>query len=45
MPVIINVHHYLELYADPAGQEAKFFGIWRQICEEFKDFSNDFSRL
>ncbi len=41
MPVIINVHHYLELYADPAGQEAKFFGIWRQIAEEFKDFSND----
>lgn len=41
MPVIINVHHYLELYADPTGQEAKFFGIWRQIAEEFKDFSND----
>jgi len=41
MPVIIDVHHYLELYADPLGQEAKFFGIWRQIAEEFKDFSND----
>lgn len=41
MPVIINQHHYNELYLDPEGQMAKFYGMWELIAEEFKDFDND----
>jgi len=41
MPVIINMHHYWRLYSDPVGQAPKFYAMWRQIAEEFKDFSND----
>ncbi|MCK9181542.1 MAG: glycoside hydrolase family 5 protein [Fibrobacteraceae bacterium] len=41
MPVIINMHHYLELYEYPVQQMPKFCAMWRQIAEEFKDFSND----
>ncbi len=41
MLVIINQHHFNELYVDPEGQKEKFYAIWEQIAEEFKDFSND----
>lgn len=41
MVVIINIHHYNELFDDPEGQLPKFYGLWEQIAEEFKDFSND----
>jgi len=47
-PVILNIHHYNELY-DDAGtrtdlelQKTKFVEIWRQIAEEFKDYSDDY---
>ena len=41
MPVIINQHHFNELYADPDKYMAAFYGIWENIAEEFKDFDND----
>ncbi len=41
MPAIINIHHYNELYDDPDGQKEKFYAMWEQIAEAFKDFSND----
>ena len=41
MPVVINQHHDNELYEDPTGQLDKFYGIWEQIAEEFKDFPDD----
>lgn len=41
MPVIINVHHYERLYSYPTTQAPKFYEIWRQIAEAFKDFSPD----
>ena len=41
MPVIINQHHFNELYANPEKYMAAFYGIWENIAEEFKDFDND----
>ena len=41
MPAIVNIHHYDELYDDPDGQKEKFYAMWEQIAEAFKDFSND----
>ena len=41
MPVIINQHHFNELYADPEKYMPAFYGIWENIAEEFKDFDND----
>ena len=41
MPVIINQHHFNELYAEPEKYMAAFYGIWENIAEEFKDFDND----
>jgi len=36
MPVILNVHHYYELFSDPNGQKERFLAIWQQIAEHFK---------
>jgi len=35
--VILNMHHYDELYADPAAHSARFAGLWRQIASEFRN--------
>jgi endoglucanase len=43
--VIINIHHYNALWTATgetmAKERAKFVELWRQIAEEFKDYSND----
>lgn len=45
LPVIINMHHYDELYAatgdEMALQKTKFCAMWEQISYEFKDYPND----
>ncbi len=41
MPVIINQHHFNELYENPEKYMAAFYGIWENVAEEFKDFDND----
>jgi len=37
LSVIIDMHHYEELFTDPAGQTPRFAAMWRQIGERFKD--------
>jgi endoglucanase len=39
--IIINMHHHEALYANPAGQKARFLAQWRQIAEYFKDYPDD----
>jgi endoglucanase len=34
--VIIDLHNYDELFTDPAGNTARFAGLWRQIGAEFR---------
>lgn len=41
MPVVINQHHFNELYENPEKFMPQFYAIWEQIAEEFKDYSND----
>lgn len=36
--IIINMHHHDELYADPAGQKARFLSQWQQIADYFKEY-------
>lgn len=35
--VILDMHHYEELFTDPAGNAARFAGLWAQVAERFKD--------
>jgi len=38
LPVMLNVHHYLELFSDPANHKDRFLAIWKQIAEHYKDY-------
>jgi endoglucanase len=33
--IVINVHHYDALMADPQGEEARYLAIWRQIAQRY----------
>ena len=35
--VIINIHHYDEIFSDPMGEREKFFSLWTQISERYKN--------
>ncbi len=37
LAVILNVHHYEELYSDPEGHHGRFLGLWRQIAPRYAD--------
>jgi endoglucanase len=34
--VILNMHHYDELYPDPEGHAVRFAALWKQIAAEFR---------
>jgi endoglucanase len=34
--VILDLHHYEELFIDPAGQAPRFAALWSQVAERFK---------
>jgi len=38
MVVIINTHHYKEIYKDPNGHRVRFAAIWNQIAEHYRDY-------
>lgn len=40
MPVMLNVHHYLELFDDPAGHKDRFLAIWEQLAEHYKNYTD-----
>jgi len=37
--VIINMHHYDEIYDNPEKHSERFLSLWQQIAEHFKDQS------
>jgi endoglucanase len=36
LALILDMHHYVELMADPAGHESRFLALWRQISERYR---------
>lgn len=35
--IIINVHHYDEIFDDPAGHSDRFIGLWKQIAKHYQN--------
>jgi endoglucanase len=35
--VVLNIHHYDEIHADPTGHAPRFVALWQQIATAFKD--------
>jgi endoglucanase len=38
--VILTMHHYNELYNDPAAHKERFLAIWKQIAEHYENYPN-----
>jgi endoglucanase len=38
LPVILNMHHYLELYTRPMAHKERFMALWKQIADHYKDY-------
>ncbi len=36
---IINIHHFVEINADPAAQKQRFLSLWQQIAEHYRSYS------
>lgn len=41
LPVILNVHHYLEIYQDPNGHKERYLAFWKQIAPRYKDYPDN----
>lgn len=42
IPVILNLHHYREIYADPSQyHHDRLIGLWKQIALRFSKYSED----
>ena len=37
LAVVINFHHYDEIFADPIGHEERFLALWAQVAERYQD--------
>lgn len=35
--IIVDLHHYDEIFSDPDGHSDRFVGLWQQIAEHYKD--------
>jgi endoglucanase len=38
---ILDMHHYLEIFQDPAAHSARFIALWQQIAERYQDQPTD----
>jgi endoglucanase len=45
LKVVINVHHFREMMADPRAEEEEFLSIWTQICAIFPEDKYPADRL
>lgn len=37
LAIVVNFHHYEELYADPDKEQSRFLALWRQVAERYQD--------
>ncbi|MFX0015093.1 MAG: glycoside hydrolase family 5 protein [Promethearchaeota archaeon] len=40
LSIIINIHHYNELMADPEGHKDRFLSLWQQVSHHYQNYSN-----
>jgi len=41
LAVVINIHHFEEIFSDPYANKKKFLEIWRQIADRYKSYSSN----
>ncbi|HON53305.1 MAG TPA: cellulase family glycosylhydrolase [Bacteroidales bacterium] len=38
--VVLDMHHYEEMFQEPAAHKERYLAMWEQIAEHFKDYSD-----
>ncbi|HNW60302.1 MAG TPA: glycoside hydrolase family 5 protein [bacterium] len=41
MAIVINMHHYEEIFSDPPAHKERFLALWRQIAEHYQAYPAD----
>lgn len=41
LAVVINIHHYDEIMANPPAHKARFLALWQQLASHYKNYSGD----
>ncbi len=41
LQVVINMHHYEEIFKDPAAHEERYLALWEQIAEHYQDYPDN----
>ena len=36
--VVLNMHHYLELFEEPEAHQERFLALWKQIADHYQDY-------
>jgi endoglucanase len=40
LAVVLNIHHYEEIYEQPAQHKKRWLGIWKQLAAHYKNYSS-----
>ncbi len=38
LPVILNLHHYTQLYTEPQAHRERFMALWKQLADHYRNF-------
>jgi endoglucanase len=38
LQVVINMHHYEEIFTEPAAHQERFLALWEQIADHYKEY-------
>ena len=38
LPVILNIHHYTELYTEPLAHKERFMALWKQLAGHYQNY-------
>ena len=41
LAIVINIHHFEEIFSDPLAFKQKLLSLWEQIARHFKDYPDD----
>jgi endoglucanase len=41
LAVVINFHHYEEIFSDPEGHQERFLSLWQQVAAHYQAYSPD----
>ena len=41
LAIVVNIHHFEEIFSDPTSYKEKLYSMWKQIADRYKDYPDD----